>query len=59
MPDLPPNLHINLEYNRFDPASDTFFDGKDAFPKRDTIVTSLWYSKKYKSVSKKKDYFNK
>jgi large subunit ribosomal protein L50 len=59
MPDLPPNLHINLEYNRFDPATDTIFNGKDAFPKRDTIVTSLWYSKKYKPVIKKKDYFSK
>ena len=58
-PDLPPNLHINLEYNRFDPAADTFFNGKDAFPKRDTVVSSLWYSKKYKPVMKKKDYFSK
>jgi len=39
MPDLPPNLHINLEYNRFDPATDTFFGGKDAYPKRDTVVS--------------------
>jgi hypothetical protein len=59
MPDLPPNLHINLEYNRFDPTTDTFFNGKDAYPKRDSIVTSLWYSKKYKSIIKKKDYFSK
>ncbi len=58
-PDLPPNLHINLEYKRFDPATDTFFNGRDAYPKRDTIVNSLWYSKKYKSVIKKKDYFVK
>ena len=58
-PSLPPNLHINLDYNRFDPEKDKFFDGKDAFPKRDTIVTSLWYSKKYKSVIKKKEYFEK
>jgi hypothetical protein len=55
---LPLNIHINLEYNRFDPATDKFFGGMDAYPMRDTIVTSLWYSKKYKSVIKKKEYFN-
>ncbi|CAF0792307.1 unnamed protein product [Brachionus calyciflorus] len=58
-PDLPKNLHINLEYNRFEPEKDTFFDGRDAFPERNTVVTSLWYSKKYKSVYKKKPVFTK
>ncbi len=56
---LPPNLHVNLEYNRFDPQTDTFFEGKDAFPNRDTLTPSLWYSKKYKPVIKPKEMFNK
>jgi large subunit ribosomal protein L50 len=56
---LPQNLHINLEYTRFDPETDKFFDGKDAFANRNTIVSSLWYSKKYKSVFKKKSIFEK
>lgn len=57
--DLPKNLHINLEYNRFDPNTDTIFNGRDAFPKRNTLVTSLWYSKKYKSNIKKKEFFHR
>lgn len=57
--DLPKNIHINLEYNRFDPETDKFFNGKDAFPERKTVVTSLWYSKKYKAINKKKPYFAK
>ena len=57
--DLPKNLHITTEYIRFDPEKDTFFNGKDAFPERDTIVPSLWYSKKYKPVKKKQPFFSK
>ncbi|XP_059163207.1 large ribosomal subunit protein mL50-like [Physella acuta] len=48
---LPKNLHIQLEPVRFDPETDTFFDGKTAFPGRPTIVTSLKYSRKYKGNS--------
>ncbi|XP_055862489.1 39S ribosomal protein L50, mitochondrial-like [Biomphalaria glabrata] len=48
---LPKNLHIQLEPLRFDPETDTFFDGKTAFPNRPTIVSSLKYSKKYKGHS--------
>jgi large subunit ribosomal protein L50 len=57
--DLPKNVHINLEYNRFDPEKDTFFKGSDAFPERSTHVPSLWYSKKYKPVIKRKEMFEK
>ena len=57
--DLPRNVHVNLEYTRFDPDKDTFFEGRDAYPERNTMVTSLWYSKKYKTVVKKKPYFTK
>ena len=49
--DLPPNLHINLDYNRFDPATDTFFNGKDAYEKRDTIVG------RYENICKYRFYF--
>ena len=57
--DVPRNLHINLEYNRFIPETDTFFNGRDAYAARHTIVPSLWYSKKYKPVYKKKPLFCK
>jgi hypothetical protein len=58
-PDLPKNLHIATEYMRFDPKTDTFFEGKDAYPNRDTIVSSLWYSKKYKTIKKEKKFATK
>ncbi|XP_017796946.1 PREDICTED: 39S ribosomal protein L50, mitochondrial [Habropoda laboriosa] len=45
--DLPENLHINYEYVRFHPDTDTLFNGKTAFPKSSTIVTGLKYKKKY------------
>ena len=48
--DLPKNLHIQLEYLRFDPETDTMFDGKTAYPGRDTHVTSIKYKRKYKSI---------
>ncbi len=58
-PDLPKNLTIDVEYTRFDPKNDTFFNGADAFPDRNTYTSSLWYSKKYKPIYKKKEYFKK
>ncbi|KAI4499526.1 hypothetical protein M0802_005422 [Mischocyttarus mexicanus] len=45
---LPKNLHIQYEYHRFHPDTDTMFDGKTAFPLSSTIVTGLKYKKKYK-----------
>ncbi|XP_057321024.1 uncharacterized protein LOC130664871 [Microplitis mediator] len=48
--DLPPNLHIQYEYNRFHPDTDTKFNGKTAFPKSSTLVTGLKYKKKYPSL---------
>ncbi|KAH0561465.1 uncharacterized protein LOC123266188 [Cotesia glomerata] len=47
---LPPNLHIQYEYNRFNPETDTKFGGKTAFPKSSTLVTGLKYKKKYPSL---------
>ncbi|CAG5089791.1 Similar to MRPL50: 39S ribosomal protein L50 [Cotesia congregata] len=48
--ELPPNLHIQYEYNRFNPETDTKFGGKTAFPKSSTLVTGLKYKKKYPSL---------
>ncbi|KAK3792392.1 hypothetical protein RRG08_045935 [Elysia crispata] len=48
---LPRNLHIQMEPVRFDPETDTFFDGQTAFPGRPTVVTSLKYRRKYKGHS--------
>ncbi|XP_072765137.1 large ribosomal subunit protein mL50 isoform X2 [Anoplolepis gracilipes] len=45
--DLPPNLHVQQEYHRFHPDTDTLFNGKTAFPKSSTLVTSIKYKKKY------------
>ena len=45
--DLPANLHIQYEYHRFHPDTDTKFGGISAFPKRSTIVTGLKYKDKY------------
>ncbi|EFN86349.1 uncharacterized protein LOC105181554 [Harpegnathos saltator] len=44
---LPENLHVQQEYHRFHPDTDTLFNGKTAFPKSSTIVTGLKYKKKY------------
>ncbi|XP_029668959.1 39S ribosomal protein L50, mitochondrial isoform X2 [Formica exsecta] len=45
--DLPKNLHVQQEYHRFHPDTDTLFNGKTAFPKSSTLVTSIKYKKKY------------
>ena len=39
--DLPPNLHVMYDYQRFNPDSDTKFKGISAFPRSSTIVTGL------------------
>ncbi|XP_063984100.1 large ribosomal subunit protein mL50 [Diachasmimorpha longicaudata] len=54
--ELPKNLHIQYEYNRFHPATDTKFEGKTAFPCSSTIVTGLKYKKKYKGHSQKNPF---
>ncbi|XP_046987091.1 39S ribosomal protein L50, mitochondrial [Schistocerca americana] len=46
--ELPENLHIQYEYHRFHPETDTMFGGVSAFPLSSTIVTGLRYKKKYK-----------
>ncbi|CAD7081995.1 unnamed protein product [Hermetia illucens] len=44
---LPENLHIQHDYVRFHPETDTMFGGKTAFPKSSTLVTGLKYRNKY------------
>lgn len=51
--ELPENLHILHEYKRFNPADDTMFGGKSAFPKSSTLVTGLKYKKKYQGTTAK------
>ena len=45
--ELPPNLHVQKEYHRFHPETDTMFNGVSAFPKSSTLVTGLKTKKKY------------
>ncbi|XP_050586150.1 uncharacterized protein LOC126920180 [Bombus affinis] len=45
--ELPKNLHVNYDYVRFHPDTDTLFNGKTAFPQSSTLVTGLKYKKKY------------
>lgn len=47
---LPRNLHMNLEFNRFDQETDKVHDGVTAFPGSKTIVSSLRYRRKYKNI---------
>ncbi|XP_063699542.1 large ribosomal subunit protein mL50 [Culicoides brevitarsis] len=51
--DLPENLHVQYEYHRFHPDTDTMFNGQTAFPKSHTIVTGLKYKKKYRQYEAK------
>ena len=46
--ELPSNLHIQHDYVRFHPETDTMFGGRTAFPKSSTLVTGLKAKKKYK-----------
>ncbi|XP_044759817.1 39S ribosomal protein L50, mitochondrial [Coccinella septempunctata] len=45
--DLPENLHVQYDYVRFHPDSDTKFNGQTAFNERSTLVTGLKYKGKY------------
>lgn len=45
--DLPENLHIQYEYLRFHPDTDTMFNGVTAHPRSSTLVTGLKYKEKY------------
>ncbi|XP_017862535.1 PREDICTED: 39S ribosomal protein L50, mitochondrial [Drosophila arizonae] len=54
--DLPENLHIQYEYLRFHPDTDTKFNGKTAFPKSSTLVTGLKYRNKYEGHEAKRSW---
>lgn len=59
---LPENLHLMLEPVRFTADTKDYFQGKTAFPDRDTVITSLKYQKIYKGYKgppryKEKDGF--
>lgn len=54
-PDLPKNVHIQLDAVRFTPETSSFFNELDAFPKRSTKVIDLWYKKKYSSYPKNEE----
>lgn len=51
--DLPKNLHVQYEYHRFHPDTDTKFGGVTAFPGSSTLVTGLKYKDKYKGHKQK------
>lgn len=48
--ELPPNLHIQHEYVRFNEDTNAVFKGQTAFPRSSTLVTGLKYRNKYKGV---------
>lgn len=54
--ELPENLHIQYEYLRFHPDTDTKFNGKTAFPKSSTLVTGLKYRRKYEGHEAKRSW---
>ncbi|XP_033243676.1 39S ribosomal protein L50, mitochondrial, partial [Drosophila miranda] len=54
--DLPENLHMQYEYLRFNPETDTKFNGKTAFPKSSTLVTGLKYRGKYEGHEAKRSW---
>lgn len=45
---LPENLHVIYNYHRFNPETDTKFNGVSAFPGESNIITGLKAKKKYK-----------
>ncbi|KAH8406866.1 hypothetical protein KR222_009562, partial [Zaprionus bogoriensis] len=54
--ELPENLHIQYEYLRFHPDTDTKFNGQTAFPKSSTLVTGLKYRRKYEGHEAKSSW---
>ena len=52
--DTPKNLHIQTEYIRFNPNTDTMFGGRTAYPGHNTHVTSIKYKRKYASIETEK-----
>lgn len=57
--ELPENVHLMLEPVRFTEETKDYFEGKTAFPQRDTVVTSLKYRKIYKGYKNPPTYKEK
>ncbi|XP_014094238.3 large ribosomal subunit protein mL50 isoform X1 [Bactrocera oleae] len=53
---LPENLHIQHDYVRFNPDTDTKFNGQTAFPKSSTLVTGLKYRGKFEGYNAKRSW---
>lgn len=50
---LPPNLHVLSEPIRFNPKTDTFFDGYNAFPGQQSALMGLRAKKKFPTYEEK------
>jgi len=50
---LPPNLHVQYDYVRFHPDTDTMFNGITAYPESSTIVTGLKAKEKYQGYKQR------
>lgn len=57
--ELPPNLHILSNYQRFHPETDSMFDGVSAFPRSSNLVSGLKTRKKYKGFTTQSPYHDK
>ncbi|KAL7292254.1 39S ribosomal protein L50, mitochondrial [Trichogramma pretiosum] len=54
--EVPPNLHVEQNYHRFNPNADDLFGGKTAFPQSATLVTGLKYKDKYEGHTPEKPW---
>lgn len=52
-PKIPKNLHVVTDTVKFNPDTDTFFEGYDAFPKRAIIEDGIKSRKKYDNFKAK------
>ncbi|XP_074595666.1 mitochondrial ribosomal protein L50 [Brevipalpus obovatus] len=50
---LPPNLTVISDYLRFNPETDKFFGGKDAYPKSPMITYGVRSKQKYENIKEK------
>lgn len=57
--ELPPNLHIISNYQRFHPDTDLMFEGVTAFPRSSNLVTGLKTKKKYTGFTTLSPYHSK
>lgn len=50
---LPPNLTVISNYLRFNPETDKFFGGKDAYPKSPMMTYGVRAKQKYENIKEK------